>query len=101
MGNRGQTQRKYIVDYKWIFTVKYNVDGSLERYKARLVAKGYTQAYGIDCDETFAPIAKMDTLRILLSLTAHFDWKLLQYDVKNVFLHEKLEEEIYMNIPWV
>jgi len=68
-------KEKNIVECKWIFTIKYNVDGSLERYKARLVAKGYTQAY----EETFAPVAKMNTLRILLSLAAHFDWKLLQF----------------------
>jgi len=63
------------------------------------VDKGYTEAYGLDYEETFALIAKMNTLRILLSLAAHFDWKLLFYDVKNVFLHGDVEEEIYMNIP--
>ena len=59
-----------------MYTLKYKTDGSLERYKARLVAKGYTQTYGVDYQETFASMAKMNTTRILLSLAAMFDWNL-------------------------
>ncbi|KAM7461058.1 hypothetical protein LguiA_029179 [Lonicera macranthoides] len=82
-----------------VFTVKYKSNGSLERYKARMVAKGYTQTYGIDYLQTFAPVVKMNMVRVLLSLAANTGWKLQQFDVKNAFLHGHLEEEIYMEVP--
>ena len=77
---------------------KAKADGSLERYKARLVAIGCTQTYGIDYLETFAPIAKMNIVRILLSLETNHRWSLQQFDVKNPFLHGDLDKEIYMEV---
>ncbi|RVW17578.1 Retrovirus-related Pol polyprotein from transposon RE1 [Vitis vinifera] len=87
------------VGCKWIFTVKYKADGTVERYKARLVAKGFTQTYGIDYTETFAPVAKLNTIRVLLSLAANLDWPLHQFDIKNAFLNRELEEEVFMMLP--
>ncbi|KAL4324140.1 hypothetical protein GQ457_11G003170 [Hibiscus cannabinus] len=86
-------QGKRPMDCKWVFTVKYKSDGSVERYKARLVAKRLTQFYGIDYQETFSPIAKLNTIRVLLSIPVNEDWELHQLDLKNTFLNGSLEEE--------
>ena len=67
---------KNTVGSKWVFTVKYKSDGTIERYKSRLVAKSYTQTYCIDYQEIFAPVAKMNTVRVILSLTVNLDWPL-------------------------
>jgi hypothetical protein len=84
---------------KWIYSIKVQSDGSLNRYKARLVALRNNQEYGVNYEETFAPVAKMTTICTILALATSKDWPLHQMDVKNAFLHGNLKEHIYMKPP--
>jgi hypothetical protein len=84
---------------KWVYRTKYASYGSVERHKARLVSKGFSQVEGIDYNETFAPVAKMSSIRLVLSLSASHKWEVHQMDVKSSFLHGDLKEEMYMEQP--
>lgn len=88
-----------IINCIWLFKNKQHVDGSLALYKARIVANSHSQQPGIDCDETFSPVVKVITIRIVLALVVSHSWPVRQLDVKNVFLHDDLLETAYMHQP--
>ena len=91
--------RKKAIGSKWVYKVKTGADGSTERYKARLVAQGFTQQYGTDYDETFCPVVRQESLRVLIALSVQYGLKLHQVDVTTAFLNGDLEEEVYMKQP--
>ena len=88
-----------IIGTRWVFRNKLNEDGDIIRNKARLVAQGYNQEEGIDYDETFAPVARLESIRIMLAFASYMNIKLYQMDVKCAFLNGYLQEEVYVKQP--
>ncbi|GJU80749.1 retrovirus-related pol polyprotein from transposon TNT 1-94 [Tanacetum coccineum] len=84
---------------RWVYRIKTKYDGSIERYKARLVAKGYAQEYGMNYEETFAPVLKMTMVKTLIAVSSSRKWKISQLYVKNAFLNGDLNEEVLMTPP--
>ena len=84
---------------KWVLKAKRNAQGAIVKYKARLVAKGFAQRYGIDYEETYAPVCRIGSIRVLIALAAHFDWEIHHMDVTSAFLNGDLEEVVYMQQP--
>jgi hypothetical protein len=93
------SEHKKPIGLKWVHRTKLNVDGTINKHKARLVVKGYAQIFGVDFSETFAPVARLDTIRILLPVAAQKGWKIIQLDVKSAFLNGYLQEEIFVEQP--
>lgn len=88
-----------VVGFKWVYKTRLNLDGLVQKNKARLVAKGYSQMPGIDFNETFGLVARLDTIRTLIALASQNEWKLFQLDVKSTFINGTLHEEVYIDKP--
>jgi len=84
------------IDVKWVYKVKVKENGEIDIYKARLVAKGFEQRKGYDYEEIFSPVARMEIVRLIISLAAQRQWKIHQMDVKSTFLNDPLDEEVYV-----
>lgn len=90
---------KHCIGVKWVFKTKLNPDGSVSKHKARLVAKGFLQQKGVDFSEVFAPVARIETIRLVIAVACAMKWPLFQLDVKSAFLHGSLDEEVYVQQP--
>ena len=87
------------IGLKWVFKIKRNADGLISKYKARLVAKGYVQRHRVDYDEVFAPVARIETIRLIIALEGSHGWEIHHIDVKTAFLHGELKEDVFVTRP--
>ena len=94
-----RSQNRKVIDTRWVFRNKLDEEGIVTRKKAILVAKGFSQAEGIDYDKTFAPVARLEAIRMFLAFVAHLNFKVYQMDVKSAFLNGELDEEVYVEQP--
>jgi len=90
---------RQVILCKWVYRVKLDSAGEISHYKARLVARGFSQTYGVDYKEMFAPVTRLETLRMIFVLAVEKDWEIRQVNVKNAYLYGDLDEEIYMEVP--
>ena len=92
-------ESRNVIGVKWVFRTKINPDGSIHKHKERLVVKGYSQQAGVDYGDTFAPVARHETIRLILALAAQFKWEVFHLDVKSAFLNGELQEELFVEQP--
>lgn len=94
-----RTQDRKVIGVKWVFRTKLIADSSINKHKVRLVVKGYSQIFGVDYSDTFAPVARLDTIKLILAVAAQKGWKVYQLNVKSAFLNGFLQEKIYVEQP--
>ena len=92
-------KKKQVIGVKWIYKIKKNERGEMEKYKAHLVAKGFSQQHGVDYDEVFALVARLETIQLIIAFAAQKRWRIFQMDVKSAFLNGHLEEDVYVEQP--
>jgi hypothetical protein len=90
---------KSVVTSRWLYKVKHAKDGSVEKYKARFVTRGFSHREGVDYEETFAPVARYSSIRVVISIASEMGWSIHQMDVKTAFLNDIIEEEVYIEQP--
>ena len=90
---------KFVLTSKRLYKIKHAADGNIDKYKARFVARGFSQIEGVDYDETFAPVARFSSIRVVISVVAEMGWRIHQMNVKTAFLNGLLQEEVYLEQP--
>lgn len=91
--------KKKVIEIKWMYRIKLNSNGLINKFKAKLIVKGFSQVYGVDFFETFAPIAWHDMIRLLLAFVVEEDWEIWHLDIKSAFLNGTINEDIYVEQP--